>query len=304
MTSLHIRVTLSLIIALIASSFQSTAQETALSNNRTWYGVFGNAGTNLHSAFFTGFEGTARCGTFTDGSGFGYSGGFLVQFPLGPQLALVTRLGFSSLAGSLEAYDSFQSALPPDYSQVIDVTSRHTLETPLPLISLDINARLEPLPIPLAFSFGPAVGIYLNRSFSQNEEIISPPNLTFGTDKNVTGTIPGSTGLAINLTGGLEYDIPLSANWMLTPEIRASVPLTPVAPDMDWRVYTIRGGLQLKFAAPQPVQPTAPKPPPPPPPPPPSTLPQLDIALVVKGINADGMESDLVEIIVEETESS
>src|SRR5512142_2445435 len=130
----------------LASSLPLAAQE-----RPPLFGVHGGIGFNTHRGEFNGFSGTARCGTFTSGSGVGWYAGPHAEIPVGGMFALEPRLTVSTLDGALTAPDGFLAALPPDYSTVAQIATEHTLSTHFTLIALEALAAAAPFAFPLEF---------------------------------------------------------------------------------------------------------------------------------------------------------
>lgn len=265
-----------------------------------WYGLHGGASFNTHVGNFPGFEGTARCGTFTGGQGTGFFLGHFLEWHVSKILVLTPRMTFSTLDGSLKAPDGFIATLPPDYSTPTQITTEHTLTTNFSYLAFEGLVRVSLHSFPLALYGGIGAGVVFNRTFDQQEIIISPPNVGFTDLKNASGAIPNSSSFRATLIAGASYDFYLSGEVVLAPEVMYHFPLTKVITDIDWRISSLHLGVQFKFGISREpekkIEPPAIIQPPPPP--------LLAAAISVKSIYPDGSMKDVVNITIEETEAT
>ncbi len=268
-----------------------------------WLGLHGGISMNDHHGNFNGFTGTARCGTFTSGSGNGFFLGHLIEWNLNDVIALSPRMTYSTLDGTLKAPDKFISVLPPDYNIPTLIQTEHTLETKFSYLAFEGLVKITPLPIPFAFYGGAGVGIVWNKTFTQDENIVSPSGIDFTTSKKINGDIPDASSFRASLLAGAAYDIYLDDNIILAPEIMYNFPLTNVGRSLDWKISSLHVGMQFKFGIPRTAEPK-PEPPkkeePPPPPPPPV----LSAKISAKSQGTDGTMNDVVKIVVEETQTT
>ncbi len=264
------------------------------------FGIHGGAGLNTHTGNFNGFTGTARCGSFTNGTGAGWYAGPHAEIPLGGRWALEPRLTLSTLDGTLTAPDGFLAALPPDYSTVAQISTEHTLRTHFTQIALEALVAAAPVDFPLELHAGAEAGYVFHRSFTQEERVVSPAGIAFGTNKQMSGNLPASAFRAALLIGA-SWRFRPDAQWSVAPELFAGIPLTSVGTGLDWRISTLRAGVSVDFNfLPPAVAPPETSAVPPPPPEPPV----LVAGLKARSVTADGSTSDVVAITVEETQTT
>lgn len=302
----HVR-SLRFIVAFAVCSFIAThtvtAQSAAQKIPHLLYGVRGGIGLNSHSGEFNGFTGTARCGQFTKGDGTGFYAGPIFEWYVNENIALSPRITFATLPGTLTAPDVFLATLPPDYTQTVTVNTEHTLDASISALSFDLLLKIQPLDFPLALYAGASIGSVVSATFKQDEKIISPADLQFGSTHAASGDIPNLNRMRSTLLFGCTYDFALSDNLMLAPELHYAMPLGSLLSNADWNIAAIQLGVQLKWATWRSiVEPPPPLPPPvkedPPPPP------RLDVAVTAKSMSKEGTLEDVVKIVVEETQST
>lgn len=279
-------------------------------------GLFGQLGLNLHSGSFYGLPEALSCmeldaAPMGGDMGFGFGGGALFELPLNPKWFLEARLGYSSVGTTLATRaDIGPTLVNTGESDTATVISEHSLEASLGLIGGGITIGWRPLSIPVTFRLGPDFGIFMQKSYTQQEEIVEPSSAAFigPNDENTrirnasSGDIR-NTAAQIAATVGADYELPMNADrtLLLVPELRYSFPITKVRSDLDWKIHQIRAGVAVKysFPIPKPLPPVPPSGEPTEPPPPP---PQPVLAANVQpvGVGKDGVEREVLKITVEE----
>ncbi len=279
-------------------------------------GFYGQLGLNLHSGDFHGLPEAPACmlldeAGFGGDMGFGFGLGALYELPLTPKLFLQGRVGYSSLGATLTT-DAYVAPVltPTGDADTASLISQYSLDASLGLIGGGVTIGWRPLDMPLTFRLGPEFGIFMQKGFTQQEELLEPSSAAFiGPDGESTRIRNQATGDIANTTAqiaatlGVDYEFPMNSDGtlLLVPELRYTLPFTKVRSDLDWSVHQLRAGAAIKYSFPIP-KPAPPVPPtdepsePPPPPPQPALA--ANVAMV--GVGSDGTEREVLKITVEE----
>lgn len=277
-------------------------------------GLYGQLGLNMHSGNFQGLPEAPAC-LELDGAGFGGDMGFgfgigaLYEMWFGKQWSLQGRIGYSSMGATLRTEANIGPILVGD-SDTASGISEYSLDAGLGAIAGAVTVGYRPFEFPLTFQLGPEVGFFMQKTFTQQEELLEPFSASFiaadgskSRIRNSTSDDIANTGLQISANVGVDYELPMNeeGTLLLVPELRYSFPFTKVRSDLDWKIHQVRLGAALKYSfpipKPQPPLPPTEEPTQPPPPPPQPML-AADLSLV--GVGRDGVERDVLKITVEE----
>lgn len=277
-------------------------------------GLYAQFGPNLHSGEFFGLPEALSCmdldqTAFGGDMGFGFGIGGLFELPLNAKWFLQARAGYSSLGATLTAQGDIGPVLVGDTDTATGI-SEYALETSLGMIGGGVTIGWRPLSVPVTFRLGPDFGIFMSKSYTQQEELLEPSSAAFiGPDgrntriRNLSSGDIANTGAQIAATVGADYELPLNEDrtLLLVPELRYSFPITKVRSDLDWRIHQIRAGVAVKYSFPIP-KPLPPIPPigEPIEPPPPPAQPILSATVQPVGVGKDGVEREVLKITVEE----
>lgn len=241
------------------------------------FGVIGGATRNTHDTRATVFTGGAECGAFSDGTGNGWTGGLVGEFPL-----LRPWLDLSALATVAERGGEFGQVvtgglpvLDPNTDTYTELKRRHSYSAGLRSFVAELGVRVTPIEsIPLYVRATTAIAFPISPSFEQREEILSPvgvlyPETNTAEREVASGSIDNATQFA-SIAGAIGYDIPLGPRLTAAPEISYYHPLGDLTSLYRWRVTTLQGALSLKYSfggiVPEPIveapvpEPTAPQP--------------------------------------------
>ena len=264
-------------------------------SERNSYGIFGHLNLNSHSANFDSLSNCPSCSPgFRDGSGIGFSFGFLSNFILSKSLFLDLRLGYFVRNGLLKRLEEDTVNLN---AQAVKGVFEHTLDAKISSIGIEpmLGIRIwEGLSLELGFH----AGLNIQRDASHQEKILEPATGTYENNmrtrliKDVQ--IPDATSFRLSLLGGLSYELPLNneKTWFLQPEAFYSYGLNDVAKNTEWKINTIRLGLALKYS-PKPDISEPPRIPP-------EQKPELFANINAKGVDQKGNEINIAKFIVEE----
>lgn len=306
------------IVLLVLSLSSLFAQEYAEEpySPRDSYGAFLGGGFNLHSADFKKFADIPSCCPgYETGSGFGINFGIYYSTPMGDLIDLSLRAKYLQLGGLVSRIENSVGTTISGGNQPIEF--EHRFDASINSVALEPVLEFK-LSNQLRLKGGFRIGYLLSGNLNEHiEEVVSPSNGLFidengntsRTRNSYTGKIPNLSTLDMAILLGASYDLPLndSYTFFLVPYVDLSMGLTSFVPDFGWTSNSIIGGLAFRYAPrdiikPKEILPPPPPPPPPPlpPPPPPPTVPQLDASIVAVSVNANGLESDVSTVEIEE----
>lgn len=217
-----------------------------------YIGGFADFNYNIHWADFRKLGDIPNCcPIFTSGTSYGFAAGGLFEYPIKDEILLGARVGFSSI-GALLLYEE---------TYVIGVYRGDSLEIEYVKIQTNFDSKLYIIGIEPYFNylFLDDFCIYLGFNFSyiltgkidKKEEIISPDSVKFsnGSVTRILFTnkdIPDKKSLLLFIVFGFDYEIPLSNNLILTPEIKYHLPLNNISGDY-WKASVLQFGAAIKF---------------------------------------------------------
>jgi outer membrane protein OmpA-like peptidoglycan-associated protein len=217
---------------------------------------------------------------FTTGNGSGFAIGALYQFPVTTRTALQLRAGYSLLGGSLSTQETIGNAV--ENGTVVDAVVEHRIDPTLGLLSFEPTLSWYPLAVPLSMNFGVQTATFIRRRYRQNETLTRPSNATFTSGEAIRnaseGNIEETNTPFISGIVGVGYDIPLSDDLTLVPEMAYHRGLTDILSDSSWKTHALRLGLSLKMRLGEP-----------------STQSSPGAPAVVATVNATGLYSDSSE---------
>jgi outer membrane protein OmpA-like peptidoglycan-associated protein len=249
------------ILAALLSPANARSQSAATPSSWS-FGGFSSFNVNFHTASFQSLRGVpigppVDTALFGNNVGFGFTIGALAELPFSEMLGIQVRLSFATHGASITAREPIRAAaLTSSGVQFYDAIFQRTIDGSLSSIGIEPLAVLAPVDglRELRFFAGLRAGYMLSRSFSQVERILSPnePDLVFNNNDVLrnpqSGVIPD--GLAFNLgaTVGAGYDIRVTDEFIVAPELLFTPTFTPVADNLRWHYMTLRGGVSVRYA--------------------------------------------------------
>ncbi|MCB0712795.1 MAG: OmpA family protein [Ignavibacteriae bacterium] len=296
-----------LLIALVVPASLLSQTIPSSSGIRPRIGLYGGVNINEHSANFSGLPGTPSCcPEYQSGSGLGPTFGLLYELPLTSQILLSLRGGFASTGGTLTAnelttVESNGVAVPMNIQHSIALTKTEIGVTGL------FGWRLSDQLYAIG---GLNAGYVLTASFFQKEQL-SDETLqgTFENGSRIrhefTGDVPNAASIQTAVQAGIGYELPLNREGSLlaVPEVTFSYALIPVTSEVPWKTHTVRAGIALKYSPVQHLNPPNLPPNNPDVPPQPPT-PEIVASVTAHGLNKSGVESNVVQLEVEEFTST
>ena len=269
-----------------------------------YIGLFGGITLNSHSVSLDPFSLTGGPPApterlFTEGSGTGWIGGLLVEFPLSDIFGVGARLSMQQRGGEMTA----------QYENRVDVTTpggtvrpamvEATVPSSLNYLSLTPHLRVMPESLPLYLFAGPSLLVPLTTTYDYSEQIVSDGGLIFpGVNgprrtRVTNGAVPkpdmklgAAVGVGVEI--GLTDQVYLLLDAQYAPMIGDIT--TAFGSDRDWRADMISFTLGLKTGFGR----RRAEPPPPPPPPDTAVVEDTVTRIEAKGVTDEGLVDTLV----------
>jgi outer membrane protein OmpA-like peptidoglycan-associated protein len=232
-------------------------------------GFYGAYNYNIHIADFIQLPDVPCCGEkYQDGSGTGFSVGALFDYPLNEDMFLGIRFGLSTMSGKLKksetigkAFDSKFNLSDPNGDPTVDVVSETTLTSRLYSFGVEPNFTFK-LFSQLTSSVGIEVSYLFTSRFDQQEQIVKPNYITFKDGSTVNNytkivdkEIPEKNDIQVFGVLGFGYELYISEETLLVPEIRYHLPFTNIS-SANWKVGVLSIGIAIKM----PIMPAKEKP--------------------------------------------
>ncbi|MDP4220725.1 MAG: OmpA family protein [Bacteroidota bacterium] len=239
-------------------------------------GIGGGFGSNISRTYIEAYAGDIPCGVFEKGSAPGASFFGLAEIPLPfEHFSLMPQIGYHDLSSSFVTQPfAIEHAADIAHDSITQIFRTRNYSANIKTISLNLLFAWRPFPA-LHLAAGPGLAIVASHSYDQTEKL--PSDYVYTENSRSVRTV--SSGaidtrlLAASLELGAGYDIPIRPNVSLSPEFRASIPITPItsASGSNYRTWSYGGVIALMYSLPAPAAPeyTPPLPVSPPPPPPP-----------------------------------
>lgn len=215
-----------------------------------WFGLYGGVNYDMFSGQLRGFNPAVVPNSMMEsGSGLGPTFGGVIEYNPGSLLGFTMMLGYDARPVD---FDSVSTLAANDLSNV------ETLSTSLSYFSIEPSLRINLGNRFFHLLLGPTFGINLGKGKAYTLRDTAGVTTTDNTD------LQNVRGFAIGAQGGIGYDIPLagessSTQIVLTPFVQFHLGLQnlldnpgAVSTDPvfnDFKMNTIRAGLQLKFGS-------------------------------------------------------
>ena len=241
--------------ALSMWSTDAVAQEAAPAEQPARLGVFGNYGVGIHSASFQQLGDIGNCcPEFGSTTGSGLFLGLSYIKPMTPDLSLHIRAHYGMYKAPFETTERQDVLLAG--GTIGSALIRHTLDAEFAQLSFEPLVGYAVLP-GLQLLGGVTAGFLMSRTFDQLETLEEPQSATFTTGSRTrnpySGDIPDASPLALGVTIGASYDLPLNASrtMMLSPEVLFTFSPLAVASGVSWNAHQLRAGLGFSFIPPE-----------------------------------------------------
>lgn len=228
-------------------------------------GAYGAVSINLHTTSFGALPGTPSCcPKYNNASTVTPALGGLLEIPVANNWRAQIRLGYSTLSGLLTdkrviGNEPVFGDGPVPIEERRDVVVEYSLNATMPLIVLEPAASYKVLDLFWLYA-GLRAGYVLGKSFTQREELVSPDGVVFAENgttvrNNFAGEIPDVKPIQLHAALGLGYELNVSRDVMLVPEVRYFFPIHPVA-SVDWNIQSFQLGASIRYSLWRPVDAT------------------------------------------------
>lgn len=217
------------------------------------YGFYTGYNVNFHISDFNKIPNVPNCcPRFDNGFGNGFNLGLLYEHLFTDNLFLDTRIGISSLNGTLKKNESTAISLNNKLAEGI---FEHKINGKFLNFGLDPSIAYR-LFKSFNISIGTRLGINLTHKYDQIETlntgtfVDSLGNDTHSRTRNhYSGDIPQANVFQFALLAAISYDLPLNTSntLRLSPELRWYFPMTNVAQHIDWKISNLNVGLAFKY---------------------------------------------------------
>lgn len=253
----HIKVYhIAVYILSIAFAFNLMANESTSKYNKYFhFGGYLHYLMNKHTAEFSTLSDCASCNPgFTGGFGNGFAVGGLIEFPLTENiLSLGVRAGYSMRNSDFFQNEVIGNALSKGIvaPNVTDVTVEYSLFAKLSTVDLEpyINYNFWNN---FRLSLGLKGALFLSKTFSQKEKIISPSGIVFNDTKTIERNVYEDKGITkakkilTYVTPALSYDFRLSSGLAIAPEVKLELPLYSIT-STAWMPMAINFGVSVRM---------------------------------------------------------
>ncbi|ROL58230.1 hypothetical protein D9V84_00405 [Bacteroidetes/Chlorobi group bacterium Naka2016] len=216
------------------------------------FGIYAGYNLNDHNPDFAKLPGIPNCCKgFTNGTGMGFSAGFLIETPLPHSLYAGLRATGTSLDGWLKEKEH---TFIREGNNIIDGTFEHNLKANIITVGFEPYIRFNPF---LGFSvyFGGRLAFPLVKKFEQWEQIVEPADRGVFVDtqsrirNKYSGDIPRAKPVQTDLHFGISFDFPMNKHksFILSPFVSYHIGMSDVADSVKWTINSLRLGLSIKY---------------------------------------------------------
>ncbi|MBS1560818.1 MAG: OmpA family protein [Bacteroidetes bacterium] len=256
------RMFLALLVVCLGSGTLVAQRDTLIL--RHYFGAYAGAAITMHSTSFGQLPGIPSCCIeYTGATAIAPALGVFFEVPLADMFTLQTRLGFTSLSGSLQTDEVIGNEPvlrdgPIPVGERRSITVNHTLDATLPLITLEPTVGINPFDKFWVYVGGRA-GYLISSNFEQRETLVSPDGYVFAANgstvrNEISGAIPNASKLQLHASIGLAYSLPLGPSLELLPEVRYQFPITKIS-DVQWKVSQFQVGAMVRYGSYRPRDP-------------------------------------------------
>ncbi len=216
---------------------------------------------NIYFSDFNGFPNYACCSNFSSGFGLRYGLGFGGQW-LSKKELFDTRIGaffsltFRDYSGTFEKEDYFADLIIDE--KVYRAISRHTLKPTIRAIDFAFGTKLNSILglDNLNLKLGVNLSIPTSSRFFQEERLISPDKAYFENGSKVRNnyqeSIPNVIAPQVVLRFAPEWKAAKFGNFEILPTLVFDLPFINFTKDVNWKIYSLGGGITIRYNIPKP----------------------------------------------------
>ncbi|MBM2816209.1 MAG: OmpA family protein [Ignavibacteria bacterium] len=220
-------------------------------------GIYGGVNLNLHSAGFSKLPDVPNCcPEFKSGFGLGYSLGLQYEKPFSRDLSLNIRLGITALGAELTKNEDIGNT-----PVLINKSGTLIQEITPVMVAHTINSYLYAATLKAALDYylfprfkaraGLNIAVQASSKFSQQEEILSPDNVTFLDGRIIRNElnewdVPEQNLLLFYGLLGVSYDLPVGTKSVLSPEFDFNYCFSNIS-SVNWKPHYLYFGLAFKY---------------------------------------------------------
>ncbi len=252
----------SLIIILIFSLLFSIDIYSQNSNNfgKELFSIYPKAGLqfNYYTSNYSSFQGAVDCGIFTFGKGFAWNGALFLEKDFNNDFQIGLGVGYFDRSAVSKLNNTFQSR-DQNTGRTTFVTLENKMDAKLSYLEFSPEFRIPLFDSfingPFRFMTGFRVGIPITKEFEQSESIVSPSNATFvnsggihTTKREISkGTINTAT-TQFGISTGFENMLKIGNYNYFTQQIVFDYNFNDIVSDANWKTYSVRLDLGLRFS--------------------------------------------------------
>lgn len=214
---------------------------------------------NEYLADFNQFQNSVDCGIFEEGSGWAYNASISFEKAIGDNKMFPgIGIGFFNRSGDLLLENKYRSR-NLETGNVSLVRTNNIIEADISYIELFPEFRYTVndyfIKGPLRALLGIRLGIPVQSSFHQKEEIASPRNAVFVNNGSrsqnrdiADGEIESISSINYGASIGLENMVKISPSTFFTQQLVLDYNFNDITSDATWKTYAIRLDLGLRFS--------------------------------------------------------
>ncbi len=226
------------ILALLLSASASAQFMDHTPQERVLLGVHGGMAFSWHQGSFTTGDAQFDCCTFSGGNGIGRVVGLRGVLPLSGRSFLRPGISFEALNAE---YPVEREAFPVlgSNDQVVLMTLEEELSIRLDVFSVEVLYAYRVVDPGMYVVAGPAWTTFMSQHQTQEETIVSPPQLVFADGGRshllIDSEIEGLSSF-FSFRAGAGALFPISAMFHANPEVLFILPLTDLQSEGEWSV--------------------------------------------------------------------
>ncbi|MGA2299012.1 MAG: hypothetical protein ABSG15_15815, partial [FCB group bacterium] len=225
--------------------------------------------SNYYKANFSNFQGAVDCGLFQKGGGTGAAITLGFEMTIFEKTSLCLGFGYADKGGKFTLESTVPVRDDINSGGVTNVTTDNYLNVTLKYVEISPELRIDVIPDfingPLRFITGLNFSFPFSNSFTQKENIISPSNAVYKISTTrerdiAAGNIATLNSFNYGISFGLDNLLKIGEHLYFTQEVLYTYNFSNVITDANWKLYSMKYEIGVRYALP--MKPKPPKPPP------------------------------------------